>query len=182
MTTEIENLIKMADSKFRKELYAEALLLYSEILNHQPKNTHALFQRARAKNEIGNVTGALHDLSGVLEFDPKHVMARIYRADWALGLWATDEAINDRQFSEYCKQFYTDGKPSFSSLPHDVRMVAYEKHDIYFNKAQKAETENRLNEAIMYWQAYHDIGGTFDYDSELVLERIERLKKQLQKK
>ncbi|GEM_PF-4433794 len=179
MIADIEDLIKKADSKFRKELYAEALLLYSEILSHQPQNTHALFQRARAKNALGNVTGALHDLTGVLEFDPSHVMARVYRADWALSLWATDEAINDRQFPEYCKQFYDDGQPYFSSLPHDVRMVAYEKHDIYFNKANKAEDENRLNEAILYWQAYHGIGGTFDYDSELVLEHIERLRKRL---
>lgn len=178
LSPDIDTLQTQADSYFRKELYSKALLLYSQILCANPDDTDTLYKRGKAKNCLGNIAGAIQDMTHVLAIDPEHVLARVKRSEYAMQLIAEDDPIIFAQLPAYCRQFHTH-EPDILKLPSDMQQFVRDIQSRYHDRAWKADEANQLEHAIQYWQDYYDVGGTIDWDHDLILGHIEWLKQRL---
>ncbi|MEQ8675315.1 MAG: tetratricopeptide repeat protein [Aggregatilineales bacterium] len=174
--SKIEEFRQHAESQFRKENFANALQIFTAILEIDRNDVEARYKRALCKYSLGNVAGAIQDLSGLLEMYPDNVSARIKRAEYAYYLQMSDLDVLVEQLPAHCQQYY--GKyPNVHDLPQDIRTFTYKVMELFVERAREAEREDRLADAVKYWQAYHDCGVKIDYDlgSSDVQRIIQRL-------
>ena len=177
MQDQVEDIFKQAESQFRKEQYAKALLLYTQVLQIMPQHTTALFQRALTKYKLRNVPGALMDLTSLLRLNPNHIIARIKRREYALDMAINDEAILLEEFPLYYEQIQE--KYAEHALPIDAQSFRLDALRIYEQHALQAEDQQRWQEAIHYWQFFHETGGAIDHSGDDVIARINLLEQKL---
>lgn len=167
---------QQAESQFRKENYAKALDLFMTVLEIDEGDAEARYKLALCKYSLGNASEAIQVLSVLLDMHPDHVPARVKRAEYAYYIQMSDLDVLVEQLPAHCQQFY--GKnPNLNDLPQDIRIFTFKVMEIFVERARGAEREDRLEEAVKYWQAYHDCGGMIDYDlgSREVQQIIQRL-------
>lgn len=162
-TSNIWELRRQAESQFRKESYSRALQLFTIILEFDPTDAEARYKRALCQYSLGNDASAIHDLSTVLDIHPNHVPARVKRAELAYNMQMVDLDVLVEQLPAYCQQFY-GSHPNINDLPKDIRVFTHKIIEIFVERARIAEREERLDDAVKYWQAYHDCGVEIDYD------------------
>lgn len=167
-------LMRTADSQFNKEKYAEALQLYTQNIQQDHKNAEAWYKRGQCKYELGNIAGAILDLTAALEADPDHTLARIKRAEYALRIWSADIGTAYHTFPEYYKQF-----GSLMALPKDARGFWNDACQIYMDRASAAETSHQLEDAILYWGYFCTVCEDFTHDMDAFQDHLEALKQRL---
>ena len=168
------DLFKRAESEFRKEKFAEVIRLLTEIIQINPDYLNAFYLRAQAKFALENPAGAIEDLSSALMIDPNYVPARIKRAEYATYIQMNDLDVLLDQLPTYFQNM-NDSHPNPHHMPSELTSFGWKLLAIFEERARQAEREDRLKDAVKYWQAYYDCGGTIDSSRKHVLEVIEKL-------
>jgi tetratricopeptide (TPR) repeat protein len=99
--------LAQADTLLKQKEFKKAMDKATIVIGILPKKAEAYFTRAQAHVALGQLISAIEDYSKVVELEPGHIFARIYRAivyrdmgehknaieDWEMGLLLSPESI-----------------------------------------------------------------------------------------
>lgn len=113
---------------------------YDNVIQLDPNNSMAYYNRGLLRNEVGDKNRAIEDFDRVLEFDPEDYMALYNRAIIEIDLGESQKAIKD--LNAVLKE-YPDFYPLYYSRAEAKEMQGDKKGaQLDFNQASLMEREN----------------------------------------
>ncbi len=125
----------------------------------QPANPTYLNNRAAAKIQLGDFSGALNDCRSAVTFDPSFVKAHIRASKCYLNLGQVQEAVSELQLAQHVCSQNASLKENVPAIQRDLDNSR--KIEFYIDKTLEFVKENKFDEAIVHLEsAFMQIDGS----------------------
>ena len=124
-----------------------------------PSNSTYLNNRAAAKIQIGDFSGALNDCRSALKVDPTFIKAHIRASKCYLNLGQVQEAVSELELANYTCASNQALKDNLPMIQRDLDNC--KKIEFYINKANEFVAQENYHDAMIHFEsAFMQIDGS----------------------